>query len=146
MRFCLMWSILGTAACSNSLTLPEYQAPDRLEITATQPATLPALPQQMKIITHQGNQVVMFTPNEAGQIDLFRKVAEANQIIAQETAAELIATKQAFNHLADAVDSQKVLNQMLADMLTDERQARKLDGWYYKAIIGAGLIAVAVSQ
>lgn len=86
----------------------------------------------------------MFTADEASQINLFRQIAEANQIVGMETAAELMATKQAFNALADAMDSQKVLMQMLADSLVDERKARALDAWYYKAMIGGGLIAVAV--
>lgn len=142
-----MWLILGTAAAgcsSHRLDLPDYDTPTRLPITATLPAELPPLPAQMTVIMYQGNQAVIFTVDEAAQINLFRQVAEANQVVGTATAAELIERKQAFNALADAMDSQKVLMQMLADSLVDERKARTLDAWYYKAIIGGGLIAVAV--
>lgn len=98
----------------------------------------------MTVVMYQGNKVVIFTVDEAAQINLFRQVAEANQVIGEQTAAELIERKQAFNALADAMDSQKVLMQMLADSLVDERKARTLDAWYYKAMIGGGLIAVSV--
>lgn len=140
----LILGISASGCSSHRLNLPEYDTPTRLPITATLPAELPPLPPKMTVVMYQGNKVVIFTVDEAAQINLFRQVADANQVVAKETAAELIETKQAFNALADAMDSEKVMMQMLADSLVDERQARRLDAWYYKALIGGGLIAVAV--
>jgi hypothetical protein len=77
-------------------------------------------------------------------LDAFDVIAAGNTTIAQANANALRNTEGANDALIQAGQLQQQLSDFYRELLEDERQARWIDGMLYKAIIGLGVVAVAL--
>ncbi len=129
---------LTVAGCANPPTVnpPDWSSVANLEKTPiTDPRALPALCE----IPWQTGDVHCWAA-----LDAFDVIAFGNTEIAQANADALRNTEGANDALIQAGQLQQQLSDFYRELLADERQARWIDGMMYKALIGLGVIAVAL--
>lgn len=132
----LIVSILVGCANRPTVDAPDWGAVANLEKTPiTDPRALPVLCE----IPWRAVDVHCWAA-----LDAFDVIADGNTKIAQANADALRNTEGANDALIQAGQLQQQLSDFYRDMLADERQGRWIDGMMYKALIGLGVIAVAL--
>ena len=128
--------ILAACASAPQTTRPDWSAVGELEKKpVTDPRALPALCE------------IPWRPVDLhcwAALDAFDVIAAGNTKIAQANADALRKTEGANDALIQAGQLQQELSDFYRELLEDERQARWIDGMLYKAVIGLGIIAVAL--
>lgn len=128
--------ILGACASQPEANRPDWSGIAELEKKpVTDPRALPLLCQ----IPWPATAVHCWAALEA-----FDVIAHGNTEGAQATANALRKTEGANDALIQAGQLQQELSDFYRELLQDERHARWIDGMLYKAIIGLGVIAVAL--
>jgi hypothetical protein len=128
--------ILGACASQPEANRPDWSAVGELEKKpVTDPRALPALCE----IPWPATAVHCWAA-----LDAFDVIAAGNTTIAQANANALRNTEGANDALIQAGQLQQQLSDFYRELLEDERQARWIDGMLYKAIIGLGVVAVAL--
>lgn len=77
-------------------------------------------------------------------LDAHDIAATANTEIAQENADASKLSDNAYDELLGAAKVQQELSQIRQELLEQERQAHKMDNWFYRGIIALALIGVAL--
>lgn len=132
----LIVSILVGCASQPAVDPPDWSSLANLEKTPiTDPRALPVLCE----IPWQETDLHCWVA-----LDEFDVIADGNSKIAQANADALRNTEGANDALIQAGQLQQQLSDFYRELLADERQARWIDGMMYKALIGLGVIAVAL--
>ena len=76
------------------------------------------------------------------QLEKYETVAEGNRVIAQGNADALRNTEAAYGQLIQAGVMQTQLMEFYITELEAEQKGRFIDGLFYKALIGIGLIVL----
>ncbi len=128
--------ILGACANQPAVDPPDWSSVAKVEKKpVTDPRALPVLCE----IPWPATAVHCWAALEAFDI-----IAHGNTKGAQATADALRKTEGANDTLIQAGQLQQDLSDFYRELLEDERQARWIDGMLYKAIIGLGVVAVAL--
>lgn len=77
-------------------------------------------------------------------LDEYDVIATFNTELATHNANALRKTELGYDHLQQAGALQRQLSNYYRDLLEEERQGRFVDGLMYKALIGLGILGVAL--
>lgn len=140
MKIWLTLLIASTSvACGSNppVALPDWEMAARVEMETADPTPLPLLCE----IPATGTWTL-----ECWQaLDEYDIVATGNTVIAQANADALRKTEQGYDALIGAGKLQQQLSQIRQEMLERERREHTMDNWFYRIVIGLGLLAVGVN-
>lgn len=77
-------------------------------------------------------------------LEAYQIIAEGNTEIARENAAALLMMERAYNELLWAGKGQQRLTEIQTELLEAERRAHFWDLWFYRALLGLGIVGVAL--
>jgi hypothetical protein len=137
--------ILAGCAAGTGYKLPAPAPIDEPPATATRPIPLPERP-EIAQATIDGQAVGYLTRDGLLALTAYGVAADANTDLAELNAIQAEKIAAAYGELAAAYQRQREISAIREDLLNQERRGRFIDGLFYKAMIGLGVVAAIVAN
>ena len=140
----LMSLILAGCAGNKPREIPDWGAVEIPQTEVTDPVALPLLCEMTVIDGADGVRYGTWSPECWQAFQAYELVAEANYKISQANAGALRDTEGAYKSLVSAGQMQQQLTEFYNDMYEDEKDSHRWDNWFYRILIGLGLLVVVL--